>query len=78
MKIVKRNFFDEEGHLLIKPYRIKDLAEIYDVSTKTMRKWIASKAGVAKKESQYFTVHDVAKIVSVIGLPQKINIKQAA
>lgn len=78
MKIVKRNCFDEEGHLLIKPYRIKDLAEIYDVSTKTIRKWIANKAGVEKKESQYFTVHDVAKIVNAIGLPQKINIKQAA
>jgi len=41
MKIVKRNYFDEEGCLLIKPYRIKDFAEIYDVSTKTIRKWIA-------------------------------------
>ena len=78
MKIVKRAFFDEEGHLLIKPYRIKDLAEIYDVSTKTIRKWIANKAGVKKKDSQYFTVHDVVKIVTAIGLPQKINTKQAA
>jgi len=78
MKIVKRNFYDEEGHLLIKPYRIKDLAEIYDVSPKTIRKWITNKAGVEKKESQYFTVHDVAKIETAIGLPQKIDIKQAA
>lgn len=78
MKIVKRAFFDEEGHLLIKPYRIKDLAEIYDVSTKTVRKWVANKAGVEKTKSQYFTVHDVTKIVAAIGLPQKINIKQAA
>lgn len=78
MKIVKRNFFDEEGHLLIKPYRIKDLAEIYDVSTKTVRKWVANKAGVEKTKSQYFTVNDVTKIVAAIGLPQKINIKQAA
>ncbi len=78
MKIVKRAFFDEEGHFLIKPYRIKDLAEIYDVSTKTVRKWVANKAGVEKTKSQYFTVHDVTKIVTAIGLPQKINIKQAA
>lgn len=78
MKIVKRAFFDEEGALLIKPYRVKDLAEIYDVSTKILRKWIAKVPGVEKKESQYYTVHDVAKIVTAIGLPQKVSIKQAA
>lgn len=78
MKIVKRAYFDEEGCLLIKPYRIKDLAEIYDVSSKTIRKWIAKVPGVEKKDSQYFTVHDVAKIVNAIGLPQKIAVKTAA
>lgn len=79
MRIVQRNYFDDEGNLLIKPYRVKDLAAIYDVSNKTIRKWIAASAPtVIKRDGQYFSVNDVTKIVHSIGLPQKICIKKAA
>ena len=32
MRVVKKNYFDDEGNLFIKPYQLKDLAEIYEVS----------------------------------------------
>ncbi len=79
MKIVKRACFDDEGALLIKPYRVKDLAAIYDVSPKTLRKWIAASAPTAAKgKGQYYSVGDVTKIINALGLPQKISIRQAA
>lgn len=79
MKIVKRNYYDGEGHFIIKPYRVKDLAAIYDVSTKTLRTWIVKAAPtVDKNGGQYYSINDVTKIVQAIGLPQKIVINKAA
>ena len=79
MKVVKKSYFDEEGNLMVKPYRIKDLAAIYDVSTKTMRKWIDNlPTKVSREKSQFYTIQAVRTIVENLGLPQKIQIKQAA
>jgi hypothetical protein len=73
MKIVKRNYYDEEGNLLIKPYRLKDLAEIYGVSNKVLKKWITNTLpDVQRKDSLFFMAGDVEKIVNAIGFPKKI------
>jgi hypothetical protein len=73
MKIVKRNYYDDEGNLLIKPYRLKDLAEIYGVSNKVLKKWITNTLpDVKRKDSLFFMTGDVEKIVNAIGLPKKI------
>ncbi|RYY91029.1 MAG: hypothetical protein EOO15_00370 [Chitinophagaceae bacterium] len=78
MKVVK-SYFDEQGHLIIRPYRLKDLAAIYDVSTKTMKKWIDSlKVEVKREKCQYYSIGQVGSIADQLGLPQKINIKKAA
>ena len=40
MKVVKRNYYTAEGNLIIKPYQLQHLAEIYEVHPKTLRRWI--------------------------------------
>lgn len=80
MKIVKRNYYDDEGNLLIKPYRLKDLAEIYGVSNKVLKKWITNTVpDVQRKDSLFFMAGDVEKILNAIGFPKKIiQINKAA
>lgn len=79
MKIVKRNYYDEEGNLLIKPYRLKDLAEIYGVSNKVLKKWIANEIPNAqRKDGLFYSIRDVETIINVLGLPKKIALPKIA
>lgn len=79
MRVVKRSYYDDEDNLLIKPYRLKDLAEIYGVCNRTMKNWITNAAPLAKRNrSQFFPIPDVKMIVEALGLPQKIETKKAA
>ena len=79
MKVVKRNFYDDEGGFIIKPYRLKDLAEIYGVCNKTMKKWITNAAPEAtRNRSQFYPISAIASIVDALGLPQRIETKKAA
>jgi phage anti-repressor protein len=75
MQKTEKKLYDEQGNLIIRPYRLKDLAAIYDVSTRTMRRWIDAKAAeYGKKEKKYFTITQVNGIINAIGLPQKISL----
>jgi hypothetical protein len=73
MKVVKRNYYDEDGNLFVKPYRLKDLAEIYGVSNKVLKKWITNAVPDAqRKGGLFFSIRDVEAIINVLGLPKKI------
>ena len=75
MQKTQKQLYDEQGYLIIRPYRLMDLAAIYDVSTRTMRRWIDAKAAeYGKKEKKYFTIEQVKGIITAIGLPQKISL----
>jgi len=79
MRVVKRNYYDDEGNLLIKPYRLKDLAEIYGVCNRTMKNWITDAVPYAKRNrSQFFPIPAVEMIIEALGLPQRIETKKAA
>ena len=66
-------YYDEQGHLMIRPYRMKDLAAIYSVSTKTMKRWIDTKAPAhSNKTKMFFTIEQVTGIFTALGVPQKI------
>lgn len=79
MRVVKKSYFNGEGHFIIKPYQLKDLAEIYEVHPKTVRRWIDKLAPqIGHKKVKYFTIEEVTIIVKAIGLPQIIELKQAA
>ncbi len=73
MTRTQKPYYDEQGHLIIRPYRMKDLAAIYSVSTKTMKRWIDTKASAqSNKTKMFFTIEQVTGIFSTIGVPQKI------
>ena len=75
MQKTTKKTYDDQGNLIIRPYRLMDLAAIYDVSTRTMRRWIDAKAPeCGKKEKKYFTVDQVQGIVTALGIPQKIAV----
>jgi hypothetical protein len=75
MQKTQKKLYDEQGNLIIRPYRLMDLAAIYDVSTRTMRRWIDAKAAeYGKKEKKYFTIQQVQGIITALGLPQKISL----
>ena len=79
MKVVKRNYYTAEGNLIIKPYQLHHLAEIYDVHPRTVRRWIDKLAPqIGRKKVKYFTIEEVVIIVNAIGLPQIIELKKAA
>lgn len=70
---MQKQFFDESGNLIIRPYRLCDLAAIYNVSRHTLRRWINEKAAeYGTKTKKYFTTEQVKGIVTALGTPQKI------
>ncbi len=70
-----KQLFDEQGNLIIRPYRLMDLAAIYEVSPRTIRRWIDAKAPeFGKKKKKYFTVDQVQGIVTALGIPQKVAV----
>jgi hypothetical protein len=73
MTRTQKPYYDEQGHLIIRPYRMKDLAAIYCVSTKTMKRWIDTKApAYSNKTKMFFTIEQVTGIFIALGVPQKI------
>lgn len=79
MRVVKKCYFNAEGNLIIKPYQLKDLGEIYDVHPRTIRRWVDKLLPqMGNKKVKYFTIEEVNKIVMAIGLPQIIELKKAA
>lgn len=75
MQKTTKQLFDEQGNLIIRPYRLMDLAAIYEVSTRTIRRWIDAKVPEhGKKKKKYFTVDQVQAIVTALGIPQKIAV----
>lgn len=85
MKIDTNPFYDQQGNLIVRPYRLKDLAAIYGVSNHTMRKWIQGHAPEqASKERKFYSVVQVRAILDALGHPHKLMLtsftayKQAA
>jgi len=69
-----KKYYDEDGKLIIKPYFIKDLANIYDVSPRTIKRWIVKlEIGIDKNCSRYFTVQEVLLIIEKLGVPRTSN-----
>lgn len=79
-----KQYYDAAGHLLIKPYRLKDLSLIFDVRVNTLKKWMQPYQEQLNREGRhYYTVQQVQLMVEKFGLPHKIinmpaTTKQAA
>ena len=58
----------------IRPYSTKELAIIYDVCDKTMKKWIKPfVAEVGEKNGRYYSVAQVKVIFDKLGVPCKFK-----
>ena len=74
-KHVIKQYFDEQGNFIIKPYRLKDLAAIFDVNVQTLKRWMRKyPAELAERDGKYFTANQVKFCIEKFGLPQKIAI----
>lgn len=72
---VKKQYYTAEGNLIVKPYRLSDLAIIFDVNRKTMRKWLDKYPEVfGTREGKYFSVRQVEFCLDKFGLPGRVVI----
>ena len=59
----------------VRPYTTRELAEIYGICSRTMKRWIEPlKEEVGEKRGRYYTVNQVRIIFEEIGLPGYINL----
>jgi hypothetical protein len=58
----------------IKPYSTRELASIYDVCDKTMKKWIKPFVSeIDEKNGRYYSVAQVKVIFDKLGVPCKFK-----
>ena len=58
----------------IRPYSVKELASIYGVCDKTLKKWMKPFANeIGEKQGRYYTVAQVNVIFTKIGIPCKMK-----
>lgn len=68
-----KQYFDVQGNLLIKPYRLKDLAAIFDINPQTLKRWIGKYPDdLGEKDGMYYSVKQVEFMIEQFGLPRKI------
>lgn len=71
-----KQHYDEAGLLIIKPYRLKDLAIIFDVKENTLKRWMSVyKDEMNRDGRQYYTVQQVRLMIEKFGLPQKLHVQ---
>ena len=62
------------NEVMIKPYTVKELAEIYGVSTKTLRTWmLPHREAIGERVSRYFTALQIQVIFDRLGLPSAVS-----
>jgi hypothetical protein len=75
-KHAKKQYYDEAGNLVLKPYRLVDLSQIFDVNVLTLKKWIAQyPQELGEKNGKYYSVNQVRFMAEKFGLPQKIPVQ---
>ena len=68
-----KQYFDGQGNLLIKPYRLKDLAAIFDINAQTLKRWMDKYPDeLGEKDGMYYSVKQVEFMIEQFGLPRKI------
>lgn len=59
----------------IKPYSKREMAEIYDVCSKTFEKWVSPfKDEIGTLNGRYYTVRQVKVIVEKLDLPHWVHV----
>lgn len=70
-----KQYFDTQGNLIIKPYRLLDLAAIFDVNYKTFRRWMDKyPEELGDRDGKYYSIRQVNFCIEKFGLPSKIAV----
>lgn len=60
----------DSGRFPLKAYSLKELSGFYEVSTKTLRRWLEPfKKEIGDKRGNFFTIVQVKCIVTKLGIP---------
>lgn len=66
-----------KDEIMVKPYSISELSQLYGVSVKTFKKWLHPiKRKVGTKHGRFYTVKQIQTLFQHFGLPYPIEIKQ--
>jgi hypothetical protein len=58
------------GSTELRPHNLKELAALYSISSKTFKKWLLPfEKEIGKRIGYYYTIPQVRKIFSLLGLP---------
>ncbi|NCT73972.1 MAG: hypothetical protein GXC78_05535 [Chitinophagaceae bacterium] len=69
-----KKFYDEDGNLIVKPYRLLDLAQIFDVNYRTFKRWVSNiEKEMGKPDGKYYSIKQVEYMIAQFGLPRKLN-----
>ncbi|SDW03950.1 hypothetical protein SAMN05444410_10188 [Hydrobacter penzbergensis] len=70
-----KEYFDEQGNLIIKPYRLKDLAAIFDINTQTLKRWMSRHPDeLSCKTGKFYSINQVEFMIDQFGLPKKLAV----
>ena len=65
----------KKNTIQLKPYSLGELAKIYTVCDRTMKKWIKPfEQEVGEKNGRYYSISQVKIIFDKLGLPSEIEI----
>jgi len=65
-----KQYFDHDGRLFVKQYRIVDLCIIFDIDRKTMRSWIkAHSQEIGERVGNYYSALQVECMLTKFGRP---------
>lgn len=65
----------KKNTIQLKPYSLVDLAKLYTVCDRTMKKWIKPfEQEVGEKNGRYYSISQVKIIFEKLGLPSEIEI----
>jgi predicted DNA-binding protein YlxM (UPF0122 family) len=72
--LTKTKMRNEIEAVYTKPYSVKDFARIYNVSRKTIRRWIKPfEKEIGERNGHYYNVFQVKTIFEKLGLPERIS-----
>jgi len=74
-KHTEKQYYDGQGNLFIKPYRLKDLAAIFDINSLTLKRWMGKyREELEEKDGKYYSVRQVEFMIEKFGLPRVMSL----
>ncbi len=63
----------QNGRVQLRAYSVSELAGLYDVCSRTFKKWLEPcEAEIGPKHGRFYTVRQVKIILEILGLPAEI------